>query len=240
VVGINSQIYTNSGGYQGVSFAIPINLANNIEQQIVKTGHAEHGRLGVEVQNVNQSLAQSFKLGAPQGALVAKVEPDSAAAKAGLKPGDVILKFNGTAIPDAGALSVQVSGMAPGQSAQVEIMREGKPLTITATVGSAAHAQLARNEQSTGAPGTHLGMSLRPLTSDEQQQLGVQGGLYVQDAQGRAADAGIQQGDVVLSVDGTPVKSVAQLKDLVHQHSDQVALLIQRGDARIFVPVGVS
>jgi serine protease Do len=83
-------------------------------------------------------------------------------------------------------------------------------------------------------------MSLRPLSPEEQEQLGVQGGLYVQEASGRAADAGIQQGDVVLSVDGTPVKSVAQLRDLVHQHSDQVALLIQRGDARIFIPVGLS
>jgi serine protease Do len=240
VVGINSQIYTNSGGYQGVSFAIPINLAQHIEQQIVKTGHAEHGRLGVEVQNVNQSLAQSFKLSAPQGALVAKVEPDSAAARAGIKAGDVILKFNGTPIPDAGALSVQVSGVAPGQPATLEIMRAGKSMTINATVGSAAHAQLARNEQGNPSPGTHLGMSLRPLSPEEQEQLGVQGGLYVQEASGRAADAGIQQGDVVLSVDGTPVKSVAQLRDLVHQHSDQVALLIQRGDARIFIPVGLS
>jgi serine protease Do len=239
VVGINSQIYTNSGGYQGVSFAIPINLAQHIEQQIVKTGHVEHGRLGVEVQNVDQSLAQSFKLGAPQGALVAKVEPDSAAAKAGIKAGDVILKFDGTPIPDAGALSVQVSGTAPGQPATLEIMRSGKEMTLTATVGSAAHAQLARNEQG-GAPATHLGMSLRPLTSEEQQQLGVPGGLYVQDAQGRAADAGIQQGDVVLSVDGTPVRSVSQLRDLLHEHADHVALLIQRGDARIFIPVGLS
>ena len=97
VVGINSQIYTNSGGYQGVSFAIPINLAQGVEQQIVKTGKVEHGRLGVEIQNVDQSLAQSFKLSSPAGALVAQVEPDSAAAHAGIKAGDVILKYNGSA-----------------------------------------------------------------------------------------------------------------------------------------------
>lgn len=240
VVGINSQIYTNSGGYQGVSFAIPINLAERIEQQIVKTGHVEHGRLGVEVQNVDQSLAQSFRLNTPQGALVAKVEPDSAAARAGLKAGDVIVKFNDTPIVDAGALSVAVSATPPGQSAKLEIMRDGKSLTVTATVGSAAHAKLARNDEGRGAPGTHLGMSLRPLTPEERDQLGVEGGLYVQEAEGRAADAGIQQGDVVLSVDGTPVRSVAQLRELVHQHTDQVALLVQRGDARIFIPVALS
>ena len=102
VVGINSQIYTNSGGYQGVSFAVPINLAQGVEQQIVKTGKVEHGRLGVEIQNVNQSLAKSFKLNSPEGALVAQVEPDSAAAQAGIKAGDVILKFNGAPIADSG------------------------------------------------------------------------------------------------------------------------------------------
>ena len=116
VVGINSQIYSNSGGYQGVSFAIPINLAQGVEQQIVKTGKVEHGRLGVEVQNVDQALAQSFKLSSPAGALVAKVEPDSAAARAGLQVGDVILKFNGSPIADAGQLSVRVNSTAPGST----------------------------------------------------------------------------------------------------------------------------
>jgi serine protease Do len=235
VVGINSQIYTNSGGYQGVSFAIPINLAQGVEQQIVKTGKAEHGRLGVQVQNVDQSLAQSFKLGTPAGALVAQVVPDSAAEHAGIKEGDVILKYNGTPITDAGALSVRVSGAAPGEKATLEIMRNGKPMSVTATIGSASTATVARNGEAPEA--SHLGMTLRPLTKEEREQAGVPGGLVVEDAQGRAAEAGIEQGDVVLSVDGTPVQSVAQLRSLVHDHDKQVALLIQRGDARIFVPV---
>ena len=128
VVGINSQIYTNSGGYQGVSFAIPINLAQGVEQQIVKTGKVEHGRLGVEIQSINQSLAQSFKLSTPTGALVAKVEPGSAAARAGLKAGDVIIKYDGNAIADAGQLSVRVSSTAPGDKATLEVIRDGKPL----------------------------------------------------------------------------------------------------------------
>ena len=239
VVGINSQIYTNSGGYQGVSFAIPINLAQGVEQQIVKTGKVEHGRLGVEVQNVDQALAQSFKLGSPAGALVAQVVPDSAAAHAGLKEGDVILTYNGTPITDAGALSVRVSSSAPGEKATLEIMRGGKPMSVTATIGSASAASVAQSGES--APeSSHLGMTLRPLTKEEREQAGVPGGLVVEDAQGRAAEAGIQQGDVVLSVDGTPVQSVAQLRSLVHDHDKQVALLIQRGDARIFVPVGLG
>jgi serine protease Do len=236
VVGINSQIYTNSGGYQGVSFAIPINLAQGVEQQIVKTGKAEHGRLGVEIQNVNQSLAQSFKLSSPGGALVAQVEPDSAASRAGIKSGDVILKYNGQPIADAGQLSVRVNATAPGEKATLEVMRDGKPVTVTAIIGSASGAAVAKNGEA--APeGSHLGMKLRPLTAQERSQAGVPGGLIVEESSGHAAEAGIQEGDVVLSVNGTPVDSVAQLRSLVHSHDSQVALLIQRGDTRIFIPV---
>lgn len=236
VVGINAQIYSSSGGYQGVSFAIPINLAVQIKDQIVKTGKVEHARLGVEVQTLNQSLADSFKMKGPNGALVAKVEPDSAAAHAGIQPGDVILKFNGTPIVDAGQLSARVGVATPGDKAALEVWRDGRMLTLNATIGTAA--QLASNDA--GTPGEaqgKLGLALRPLNPDERQQAGVSGGLVVEDAQGRAADAGIQPGDVVLSVDGTPVQSVAQLRKLVAQHQDQVALLIQRGESRIFVPV---
>jgi serine protease Do len=240
VVGINSQIYTNSGGYQGVSFAIPINLAQGVEQQIVKTGKVEHGRLGVEIQNVNQSLAESFKLSTPEGALVAQVVPDSAASRAGIKPGDVILKFNGSSIVDSGALSVRVNAMAPGEKASLDIVRDGKPMTINVTIGSASDATVAKNGDAATTEGSHLGMKLRPLTPDERSQAGVPAGLVVEESSGRAAEAGIQEGDVVLSVNGTPVNSVDQLRNLVHSHGDQVALLIQRGNTRIFVPVGLG
>ena len=240
VVGINSQIYTNSGGYQGVSFAIPINLAQGIEQQIVKTGKVEHGRLGVEIQNVNQSLAQSFKLNSPQGALVAQVVPDSAAARAGIKAGDVILKFNGTPIIDSGSLSVRVAATAPGEKATLDLVRDGKPMSVNVTIGSASSASLAQNGGDDSTQGSHLGMKLRPLTPEERNQAGVNAGLVVEESSGHAAEAGIQQGDVVLSVNGTPVSSVEQLRSLVHGHDSQVALLIQRGDTRIFVPVGLG
>jgi serine protease Do len=236
VVGINAQIYSNSGGYQGVSFAIPINLAVQIKDQIVKTGKVVHSRLGVEVQTLNQSLADSFKLKAPNGALVAKVAPDSAAAQAGLKVGDVILKFNGSQILDAGQLSARVGVTAPGEKASLEVWRDGKTLSLTATIGNAAQA--ASEDGSAGASEpARLGLSLRPLNQEERQQAGVSGGLVVEDAQGRAAEAGIQPGDVVLSVDGTPVQSVAQLREMVKKHDKQIALLIQRGEAHLFVPV---
>jgi serine protease Do len=237
VVGINAQIYSNSGGYQGVSFAIPINLAVQIKDQIVKTGKVAHSRLGVEVQTLDQSLADSFKMKSPNGALVAKVVPDSAAANAGVKVGDVILKFNGDAIVDAGQLSARVGATAPGEKASLEIWRDGKALTLTATIGNAAQLASADDESSSAAAPARLGLALRPLNPEERRQSGISGGLMVEDAQGRAAEAGIQPGDVVLSVDGTPVQSVAQLRKMVQEHQNQIALLIQRGDARLFVPV---
>ncbi|HEY3809070.1 MAG TPA: DegQ family serine endoprotease [Steroidobacteraceae bacterium] len=241
VVGINSQIYTNSGGYQGVAFAIPINLAVQVESQIVKNGKVEHGRLGVEVQTLDQALADSFHLNSPSGALVSKVEPDSAAARAGIKPGDVILKYNGTPIEDSGQLSSHVSMAAPGERATLEILREGKPQTLTAIIGSASDKGLvADNDHGTASDQEHLGLTVRPLTPDEREQAGLASGLVVEDAEGRAAEAGIQQGDVVLSVNGTPVHNLGELRQLVHSHGKQIALLIQRGDNRIFVPLALG
>jgi serine protease Do len=236
VVGINAQIYSNSGGYQGVSFAIPINLAVQIKDQIVKTGKVEHSRLGVEVQTLDQSLANSFKLKSPNGAIVAKVVPDSAAERAGVRVGDVILKFNGSPIVDAGQLSARVGVASPGDKATLEIWRDGKTMNLTATIGSASKALTADEGPGASAP-ARLGLALRPLNQDERRQAGVSGGLVVEDAAGRAAEAGIQPGDVVLSVDGTPVQSVEQLRKMVQEHDKQIALLIQRGDVRLFVPV---
>jgi len=238
VVGINSQIYSNSGGYQGVAFAIPINLAEQVEDQIVKTGKVLHGRLGVEVQSLDQALARSFKLQSPEGALVSKVEPGSAAVRAGMQAGDVILNYAGKKVTSAGQLSMLVNTTAPGKHATLEVWRAGEPLTLSALIGTTAVPENAATE---GAPSeqTRLGLTLRPLTPEERQQVGVAGGLEVENARGRAAEAGIQPGDVVLSVDGTAVGNVPQLRNLVHDH-DQVALLIQRGDSRIFVPVDLS
>jgi serine protease Do len=236
VIGINAQIYSNSGGFQGVSFAIPINLAMQVKDQLVKTGKVAHARLGVEVQPLNQSLAESFKLKTPNGALVAKVTPDSAAEKAGIKVGDVILNFNGAPVLDAGQLSQRVGVMTPGDKASLEIWRDGRSLSLTATIGNAAVMASADDASGDSAP-AKLGLALRPLSAEERRLSGVPGGLVVEDAQGRAAEAGIQAGDVVLSVDGTAVQSVAQLRKMVQEHDKQIALLIQRGDARLFVPV---
>jgi serine protease Do len=238
VVGINSQIYSNTGGFQGVSFAIPIDLAVHDEQQIVKYGKVQHARLGVEVQAVTQALARSFNLNAPQGALVAQVEPNSPAAHAGVQTGDVILRLNGKAVSDSGSLASQVSEMAPGSSATLDIWRSGKNLTLNVTLGNAAStpSELQANNDSSNLHGK-LGLAVRPLTSDEKQQAGVPSGLLVEHSTGPAADAGIQPGDIVLSADGTPLASADQLRKIVSTHKNAIALLVQHGNQRIFVPV---
>jgi serine protease Do len=237
VVGINSQIYSNSGGYQGVAFAIPINLAKQVEEQIVKTGKVSHGRLGVQVQNVDQSLADSFKLKAPAGALVAKVESGSAAADAGIQPGDVIVEYNGKTVKDAGDLSMRVNTTAPGEKATLTIWRDGESKTVTTKIRSATEETTADNLSSDGG---HLGLTVRPLTRDEREQVGIaKGGLVVEGSKGRAAEAGIEPGDVLLGANGTPLESVDQLSKLTHDKK-QIALLVQRGDNRIYVPLSLG
>jgi serine protease Do len=235
VVGINSQIYSNTGGFQGVAFAIPIEVASHIQDEILKTGKVEHARLGISIQGVDQSLAKSFHLDMPSGALVSKVEPESAAARAGIKAGDVILQYNHTDMVDAGQLSAAVAMAAPGDSADLKIWREGHTVDLTAKLGGVpGKAELVKTAAtSTG----QLGLRVRPLTSDETSQSGIAQGLLVERVGGAAARAGIQPGDVVLAVDGTTVSNEAQLRSMLEKHDNTVALLIQRGEARIFVPV---
>jgi serine protease Do len=235
VVGINSQIYSNTGGFQGVSFAIPIEVATHDEESILKTGKVEHARLGVMIQLVNQSLAKSFHLDAPVGALVSKVDPDSAAARAGLRAGDVILEYDNANLLDAGQLSAAVAMAAPGDAVKMKIWRDGKTLELTAKLGGVpGKAELVKTAATGGAT---LGLAVRPLSSDEASQSGIASGLLVERVGGAAARAGIEPGDVVLAVDGTAVTNVNQLRSMIGNHQNSVALLIQRGDTRIFVPV---
>jgi serine protease Do len=237
VVGINSQIYSNTGGYEGVSFAIPIDVASGEAQQILTHGKVEHARLGVEVQQVNEQLAGSFRLNEPEGALVAKVQPDSPAARAGIKTGDVILKFNGKPITDNGTLAALVGSSQPGAPATLDVWRNGKPLTVRVTLGSASKQGSELQANNGGAEHGRLGLAVRPLTPQEKSQAGVPSGLLVERSSGPAADAGIEPGDIILSADGTPVNNAQELSRIVRSQKNAVALLVQHGDQRIFVPV---
>ena len=237
VVGINSQIYTRSGGYQGVSFAIPIEVATRVQQQIQATGRAQHARLGVAVQEVNQAFADSFKLDRPEGALVASVDKSGPAAKAGLEPGDVVRKIDGKPIVGSGDLPAYVGQALPGQKVTLEIWRHGEPRTLTATLADASGKRAKPNKEASGASHGKLGLALRPLQPDEKRQSGLDGGLLVAEASGPAAQAGITAGDVLLSVNGVPANQVEDVRAAVAKAGKTAALLIWRDGNKIFVPV---
>ena len=236
VIGINSQIYSQSGGYQGLSFSIPIDVAMKVEKQLLAHGKVSRGRLGVLIQEVNQDLANSFGLPKPEGALVSSVEKDSPAEKAGIKPGDVILKFNGKEIASSRDLPAMVADITPGETAKVEIWHDGKSREVSVDVGEMKVAS-ADERPVKGAKGG-LGLAVRPLTADERKQAEVAEGLLVEDVQdGPAAKAGIESGDVILSVNGEKVGSAEKLRSLVAKHDKNVALLVLRGNNKMFVPI---
>ncbi|AIJ48901.1 peptidase [Comamonas testosteroni TK102] len=237
VVGINSQIYTRSGGYQGVSFAIPIELATRVQQQIQTTGKAQHAKLGVSVQEVNQAFADSFKLDKPEGALVASVEKNGPAAKAGLEPGDVVRKVDGKPVVGSGDLPAFIGQALPGQKVTLEVWRKGESKTLSATLGDASDKAVKVAKSSPDGDKGKLGLALRPLQPEEKQQIGVDSGLLVAQASGPAAAAGISQGDVLLSINGAPAGNVDEVRAAVAKADKTVAVLIWRDGNKIFVPV---
>ncbi len=240
VVGINSQIYSRSGGYMGVSFSIPIDVAMGVSQQLQATGHVSRGKVGVTIQRVNQGLADSFGLPQPEGALVSNVEKGGPAEKAGIQSGDVILKLNGELLKDSSDLSVQIAAIPPGTVVNLEVWRNHAPRNIAVTLGSLEDKRTASASAAPHEQGGRLGLSVRPLSPEEQRQANMKGGVVVERATGPAADAGIQSGDVVLAANGAAVASAEELRAAVEKSKGHVALLIQRGEARLFVPVKVG
>jgi serine protease Do len=240
VIGVNSQIFSRSGGFQGLAFAVPIDVAMQVKDEIQHDGKVSHGRLGVSIQEVNQALAQNFGLKSPSGALVASVEKGSPGANAGLEPGDVILKLDGKEISRSSDLPPMVSSLKPGSKVTLDIWRNGSPRQLTATIGALKDrtAAVAGDKESLGKG--KLGIAVRPLTADEKRGTDLTDGLVVQDVAGAAERAGVRPGDVILAVNNTPVKSVDQLKSLIEKSGKTVALLVQRNDARIFIPVTVG
>ena len=237
VVGINSQIFSRTGGYMGLSFAIPIDVAMNIKDQLQQNGKVTRGRIGVQIQEVNQALAKSFGLSKTQGALVSVVEPGSPADKAGLRSGDVVLGVNGKEIDQLSDLTTAIAGIKPGTSARLQVWRNGSRQDINVTVGELTEQKVAALEPSEQGSAASLGLTLRELAPEERAKLKTDGGLVVQNTSGVGARAGIQAGDVILALNETPVKSVEQLKQLVKKSAKTVALLVQRNESRIYVPV---
>jgi serine protease Do len=242
VVGINSQIFSRTGGYEGLSFAIPIDVAVRVKEQIVASGHATHARLGVVVQEVNQALADSFGLDRPEGALVAGVEPGGPAERAGLKAGDVVRKLDGQAIIASGDLPALLAQSNPGTKVKMEVWRQGQRHELTAALGDRAEhdATAAKTDAPARAAAGRLGLALRPLQPQERRRAGADGGLVIEDSSGPAARAGVQPGDLLLAINGTPVASVEQARSLVARAGKSVALLLQRDGERIFVPVRIG
>jgi serine protease Do len=241
VIGINSQIYSRTGGYMGLSFAIPIDVAMKIKDDLQKHGKVTRGRLGVSIQNVTPELAESFGLKKSQGALVSSVESGSPAEKAGLAPGDVILGINGRDIDQGSDLARLVADNKPGAKVTLKVWRKGQTRDIAASVGEAPAERVAKAEAPKGAatPQGKLGLAVRALSRDERRQLGSDG-LVVESVSGPAARAGIQPGDAILALNDQPVKDVEQMRKLVDSAKGSIALLIQREDSKIYVPIKVG
>ncbi|MDQ2696562.1 MAG: DegQ family serine endoprotease [Pseudomonadota bacterium] len=247
VVGINSQIYSRSGGYMGLSFAIPINTAMQVADQLKAHGQVTRGWLGVVIQNLDAELAQSFGLDRARGALVSQVLADSPAARAGVQTGDVIIDFNGKPVSQSGQLPYLVGSTAPGTQVPVTVLREGRERQLTVTVERLTNQdKLAAAGGPGGQPQSHaeaeLNIIVADLSAEQRQEMNLERGVLVEDVQdGPAAEAGIQPGDVILSLDRKDVRDAAQLTQLVKNlpKGKSVPVLVQRGDSSLFLALKV-
>ncbi|MCX7628156.1 MAG: DegQ family serine endoprotease [Methylophilaceae bacterium] len=245
VVGINSQIYSRSGGYMGLSFAIPIDVALEVQNQLRTSGKVTRGWLGIQIQEITKELAESFGMKNTNGALVAGVEKGSPAEKGGLEAGDVITKFDGKPIMASSDLPRVVGGTKPGKEVTVEVLRKGVTRNLSIKVG-----EMPDDKDEVGKPSrgpaksepNRLGLQLRELTPQQKKKLGGKSGVLVVDVQGNAAQAGIRRGDVILAVNNTEVTGIEQFNKLVDAvgAGKTVALLVQRGENTLYVPVKVN
>lgn len=244
VVGINSQIYSRSGGYMGLSFAIPIDVAMEVQTQLKSGGKVTRGWLGITIQEISKELADSFGMKNTHGALIANVEKGSPAEKAGLDVGDVILSFNGKPINTSSDLPRIVGVTRPGSDVPVEVLRRGKSRQLTVVVGEMPQDkdEVATPRAPSKAESSRVGMTLRELTPQQKKKLNGRNGLLVVGVEGAAVQAGIRRGDIVLAVNSSEVQSVAQFNQLVAAVADgkSVALLLLRGEDTLYVPVRVG
>jgi serine protease Do len=244
VVGINSQIYSRTGGFMGLSFAIPIEMAVDVADQIKETGHVSRGWLGVLIQEVNRDLAESFGMDNPHGALVAKVLDNSPAENAGLQVGDVIIEFNGKKVMRSSSLPPLVGRASVGKDADVTIIRDKnrqvvkvKIEELPTTITQAAYTP----ENDEPKKSTALGMSVNPLSKSDRKKLKLEAGVQVIDVEesGAARDAGIQKGDVITMIDNKEISSVEKFEEVAEdlKSGKSVALLVQRRSGPVFLAI---
>jgi serine protease Do len=245
VVGINSQIYSRTGGFMGLSFAVPIDVAMDVVGQLKTSGKVTRGWLGVLIQDVTRELAESFGMAQPRGALVARVMPDGPAAKAGIEAGDIILRFNGEDIVYSSDLPPRVGRTAIGRKVPVDILHAGKPRTLQLVVEAlpAEAAPVPGKSAPAKVSVDRLGVAVADLTPAQRERLGIErGGVRVRRVEaGAARDAGVQAGDVILSVNSDAVDDATEYRRLVERlPAGKVArLLVQRGDDSLWLALRV-
>jgi len=246
VVGINAQIYSRTGGFMGLSFAIPIDVANDVARQLRTTGKVTRGRIGVVIQPITKELAESFGLPNTRGALVNSVEKGGPAEKAGIEAGDVILKFNGKTVNSSEDLPRIVGATRPGSSATIQIWRNKAIRDIRITVGRMPDERTAQTPshrgEKKGPASTHYGLTLSDLSEAQRAELKISGGVLVENVKGPAARAGVRRGDVILAVNNQDVASVEQFNEIMTQFDQGriVALLIRRGPNALYIPFRIE
>ncbi len=242
VVGINSQIYSRSGGYMGISFAVPIDEAVRVADQLRTTGKVTRGRIGVQIGEVTKDVAESLGLARAQGALIQRVEPGGPAEKGGLEAGDIILKYNGAPIEKSSDLPRLVGATKPGSRATLTIWRKGASRDITLTVAELEPEKTAKKEErqpKSEQSVNSLGLIVSDLSEAQKKELKIDGGVIVDEAEGPAARVGLRSGDIILRLNNTDVKDARQFNALVAKLDPKktAVVLVRRGDASQFVPI---
>ncbi|MCE2945495.1 MAG: DegQ family serine endoprotease [Betaproteobacteria bacterium] len=266
VIGINSQIYSRTGGFMGLSFAIPIDVAMDIVSQLRSTGRVARGRIGVVIQEVTKELAESFGLKKPMGALVNSLEKGGPAQTGGIEPSDIILRFDGKAVNASGDLPRIVAATRPGSRVPVEVWRKGQTREVTVVVADTPDEKGGPRGPQRGQPGpqgpqgpqqgqapgvapnvsprpnARQGLSVTDLTQEQRAQLRLPSGVLVEEAQGNAARAGIRRGDVIVAINNVEIKTAEQFGALMGQfeRGRNVALLVRRGENSIYIPLRIE
>ncbi|MDD2915034.1 MAG: DegQ family serine endoprotease [Gallionella sp.] len=245
VVGINSQIYTRSGGSMGLSFAIPIDVATQVTEQLRSSGKVTRGRIGVTIQELTRELAESFGLSKPNGALISSVEKGGAADKAGIEASDVILTFDGKTVNNSADLPRIVAATKPGSKVIIELWRKGETKQISVVVAEIPEdgklvPAAKKSDDDVAETISRLGIAVSELSKEQMQELQISDGVLVADVKGSAARAaGLRQGDVLLAIGNIRLRSLKQFNEILKQvpKGRNVALLVRRGDAASYVAI---